>query len=322
MNTLQELSIERVLNKRYAKPAKNMINNQIRVMQYINWNMAQHLRVDRLPQKKWGIEVSAAKKAFYDDGMVEIAGMLPEGLDECSVQTFYLYQNYLKGGFKNYVPSKPLLSVLSEIDVDMKAKYVSPGTKGYFELSHANLKAPAHWSGQPMDNFLFEIDHDAIMISVQFRKDISPTSFFIPLTVDDNLSDVLRRLSFNVVVRDGTGKAQGVKQNITEEDIASLKVLFNLIIYVSNPNEEFTAQLNQFSPNNKIAQQQKLDYTSKPYVKLGFDAEFLRLITTESFDVRAHWRWQPCGVGRQQRRLTFVKAHQRNLTKIQGESND
>jgi hypothetical protein len=170
-----------------------------------------------------------------------------------------------------------------------------------------------------MDNFLFEVNEDALMMSIQFRQDISPTSFYIPLTVDDNLSDVLRRLSFNVIVRDGTGKAQGVKQIIREEDIESLKVLFNLIIYVSNPNEEFTSQFNQFSPNNKIAQQEKLDFTSKPYVKLGFDAEFLRLITTDSFDVRAHWRWQPCGVGRQQRRLTFVKAHQRNITKIQGD---
>lgn len=319
MKTLQPLTIEKLLNKRYAAPAKSMISNKIRVMQYLNWNLANLLRIDILPTRKWGLEVSKAKIKLTEDGFPELAAMLPNGLDECSVQTFYLYQQYLKNTFKNYVPSKPLLSVLQKIDVDMKASYLQKGTRGYFELSHADLRGPAHWSPQPMENFLFEVGDEALMISVHFKNDISPTSFFVPLGLEENLSDVLRRLNFTVIQRDASGKAKGVPQKIQEEDIGNLKVLFNLIIYVTNPNEEFISCVNEFSPNNKIAQIEKLDYTSRPFIRLGFDAEFLRLITTESFDVRSHWRWQACGAGWQQRRLTFVKAHQRNLSRIKGE---
>jgi hypothetical protein len=297
-----------------------MFNDIGRLYRYININMARKLDILILPDRKWGVDVQDARDKFQRDNVPKMAEMLDNYLDDCSVQTFYLYRKYLDEKFTNYVPSNPLINVLKEIDVDMKASYLKDGTQGYFELSHANIHPPKHWSSAKITSVLFKVVNDSLLMAVNFEEDVAPTSFFVPLYKGENLSEVLLNLSFKKLERHtGTGSYHK-EQNISQEDLTALKLIFNLIIYVSNPNEEFVSQFNEFSKNNKIAQIEKQEYTSKPYVNLGIDAEFLRLVTTDTFDVRGHWRWQPCGVGREQRRLTFIKPHQRTMSKYNASS--
>jgi hypothetical protein len=316
---LQRLSIESILNKRYSHVKKDMTPD--RSIKYLTYLMATKLKVDILEGQKWGVYTGDVADELKRVGLDNFIPLLGKSLDDCSVQTFYLFNHWLNGTLgKNYVPSKSLLDVLSKIDVDMKASYLKEKVRGYFELSHANIKPPAHWSPNTINSVMFEINSDSLILSFQFNSDLAPTSFFVPLNREDNLHDALLNFNFKEIARIKTEIGYSEKP-IGEDDIEVIRLIFNLIIYVTNPNEEFISCLNKFSPNNKIAQIEKLDYTQRPFIRLGFDAEFVRLITTESFDVRSHWRWQPCGVGRQQRRLTFVKAHQRNITKIQGDGN-
>lgn len=318
MSRLQKLSIESILNKRYEKPNKDLLSNTERLYRYININMAKHLDIKILPGRKWGVDLQPAKEKFAKDGMNRISEMLDKMLDECSVQTFYLFRRYLEEKFTNYVPSTPLLSVLKSIDVDMKASYLKDGTSGYFELSHANIYPPSHWSPNKITGCLFTVTEKSLLIALTFDKDIAPTSFFVPLYKEENLSEALMKFQFKKLSRVDGGQVIQEEQDISQNDIDGLKLFFNLLIYVTNPNEEFVAQFNKFSPNNRIAQIEKNEYTTQAYVPMGIDAEFLRLVTTDSFDVRGHWRWQACGPEHSLRRLTFIKPHTRNMSKYIG----
>lgn len=311
---LQSLSIEKTLNRKYRRPVKDMIQNVERTCRYLTINMTEKLEIDILPDNKWGVNIQEAKNLFTADGVSVLNSLIDKGLDECSVQTYWLYKQYLKG-MKHYIPSNPLVSVLKEIDVDMKGSYLVPGTSGYFELSNTNIKAPSHWSKNSMENMIFYVTDKALMLGIQFKNDLSPTSFFIPINKEENLADCLFRMQFKTIKRDEFDFVKSEDKPIESEDIKALKLLFNLVIYVTNPNEEFKEEFNKFSSNQKVAQQEQQTYTTKPFIKLGFDAEFLRLITTESYDVRGHWRWQPVGVGRLGRKLTFIRPHQRSQSK-------
>lgn len=323
---LQELSIESILNKRYAHAKKDM--NSDRTVKYLTYLMATKLEVEILAGQKWGVYTGHVIEQLEKDNMNNFVPLLAKALDDCSVQTLYLFNHWLKGTLgKNYVPSKPLLDVLTKIDVDMKASYLKEKVRGYFELSHANILPPAHWSSSTIDSVLYEINSDSLILSFQFKNDLAPTSFFIPLDREDNLHDALLKFNFKEISRardrmlltstPKTGVAH-VEKPIGEDDLETLKLIFNLIIYVTNPNEEFTEQFNQFSPNNRVAQLQKQTYTCSKYVPIGNNIEFLRLTTATETNVKAHWRWQPCGIGREQRKLTFIKPHVRTYEKTIG----
>lgn len=310
---LQRLSIEGLLNKKYAHPKKD--GSVDRTVKYLNYLMATKLKVEILEGHKWGVFTGHVADELEKAGMTKLTPLLSKSLDDCSVQTFYLFGHWIKGTLgKNYIPSKPLLDVLSKVDVDMKASYLKDKKRGYFELSHANIFAPAHWSPNPIDSVMFEINSDSLIMSFQFTKDLAPTSFFVPLNREDNLSEALKKFSFKEITRISNSIGH-VEKSIGDDDLEVLRLVFNLIIYVTNPNEEFNEQVNQFSPNNRVAQEQKQTYTANKYVPIGHNIEFLRLTTATETNVKAHWRWQPCGVGREQRKLTFIRPHVRTYEK-------
>lgn len=313
---LQSLSIESVLNKKFIRPTKDMIRNPKRAVDYININAAELLQIDILPGNKWGVDATLLKDKLAKDGFPQLFSVIDRGLDECSVQTYYLYKQYFKG-MKHYVPSNPLVDVLKSIDIDMKSSHLVSGTSGYFELSHTEIYPPSHWSVHPIQNFIFYVNDQSLMVTILFKDDLAPTSFYIPLNKEENLANVLSNLDFQVINRDRRLDGQlRIRRNIEEVDIDAIRLLFNLIIYVTNPNEEFRVEFNKFSPNQKVAQVEKQTYTTKGFIRLGHDAEFLRLVTTETYDVRGHWRWQPVGIGRLGRRLTFIRPHQRSQNKF------
>jgi len=312
-----KVSLDSFLSRKYLRPTKDMLTNvdKERILKYLNINMAEHLHIERLPDNRWGVSLVEVEKKLKKDQMELLFPVATKGLDECSTQTFFLYKEYLKG-MKIYVPSNPLISVLKSIDVDMKSSYLVAGTKGYFELSHTKIYPPKHWSKNPMENLIFMVFENALMVSINFVNDLAPTSYYIPLDKKDNLSEVLLDLSFKVIKRNQSNEVFLSSQKIGDEDLDCLRLLFNLIIYITNPNEEFKEEFNKFSPNPKIAQQEQQTYTNKPFIKLGHDVEFLRLVTTETFDVRGHWRWQPVGVGRLGRKLTFISPYQKSQKKF------
>jgi hypothetical protein len=310
---LRTLSIESILNKKYAHAKKDMTAD--RTVKYLTYLMSTKLKVEILEGHKWGVYTGDVIDELNKSGLNKLVPFLSRSLDDCSVQTFYLFNHWLKGTLgKNYIPSKPLIDVLSEVEVDIKASYFKEKFGGYFELSHAKIMPPHHWSSNHINNVMFEITSSSLIMSFQFNNDLVPTSFFVPLNKEENIREALLKYSFRELA-EVEGRVGHIKKPMNEEDLETLRLIFNLIIYVSNPNEEFKEQFNRFSPNNRLAQKEKQTYTTRKYVLIGEDVEFLRLQKTEETNVRAFWRWQPVGVGREQRRLTFVRPHTRTYTK-------
>lgn len=314
---MQKLSIDK-----HFKPVGSInLKSSEFLKHYCNHLLIKHLDIV-VDSGKWILRTERVRAKAISDGMPMVLPAL-DLMDSCTAQTIYLYQKYKHLSFKNYVPSKPLVEVLSHIKADMTSKLLTDESQGYFELSHCDLKVPRKWVSERNDTeekvvfFLYKVIESGLVLSFDLSGPESAISFFIPINKDkeENLAEVLKRFPFKANYFDEEGNLKVGEEEIDEEDLRFINLAFNLIIYTHNPTEEFVTQFNTFSKNSKHRQMEEKVFTKSPFIKLGFDAEFLRLITTEQYDVRGHWRWQPVGVGRMNRRLTFIKPHTRTQTK-------
>lgn len=243
-----------------------------------------------------------------------------DNVDVVTVQTIYLMQLWKYRGFKNYIPSNPLIDVLKEIDTSMPCSQFKEGMEGYIELSHTSIEAPLKWRESGGNGFAFllykvleEGGKTYLVISFTLKDYSNSSSFFVPLeNSNEDIRDTLQKFTYSVP-RKVNGEVVVEQLPLDKEDLKILTLGLNLIIYVSNPNEEFKKVFNDLKPLRKSKHKEYIDYTSKSYIPIGFDAEFLRLTKEGSFDVRGHWRWAAVGVGRLLRRLTFVRPHSRTL---------
>jgi len=226
------------------------------------------------------------------------------GADNIFLNTLSSHIKYREDPYTNYIPSKPLLEVLDKIDVDMPCDQVQEDYRAYFEFNGFNGLSYAIVSVECQN------------IRICFCKDIkSDASYFGVKLI--NGTNLLERIKTHKYTEPSlvNGEVKIVEKQLPEEMERILNLVINLIIYTSNPNEEFKKKFNEFSPKHKVAQKERLEYTEKPFVEIGFDAEFLRLLTVEVGMVRPHARWQPCGPNREQRKLIIVKAHERKYRK-------
>lgn len=221
----------------------------------------------------------------------------------------YLYR---KGGYKNYVPSRPLLEVLSKVKVDMPAKNIPMDYKAYFELGGYM------GAGYALVDMAMDGEDTVVRISVSDNGMVTEGYYMGVKTVgDENILEAMERMGFYDY---DVSQMKHVETTVPEHIRAKVQLVINLIVYTTSPNQDFIEQFNKFSPNNRLAQKEKLEYTSKPYVLIGHDAEFLRLVTVEKGSVAPHPRWQPCGPERKQRKLIMVRGHERNYKKFKGET--
>lgn len=308
---VKKLSIESMLDTRHKVPPKRPDFEKLH--KYLTYLGIYHLPI-QLRDQKWIIELSTYQERMAKDGMAQLSEAVPQILDECTIQSYYLLQKYRNQGFKNYVPSLPLLNILQDISVDFSADMLQDGSQGYFEVSHANIIPPKHWSNSPMAYILYRVESRGLIIAIEFQGEDSGTSFYIPLESGKNLADILRDFKFRSLERDGQN-IKVVSQDIDQTDIDALNLVFNLITYVTNPSEEFITAYNKLTPKQANGQ----EYTTKPYVLIGTEIEKnwenLRAVSGEAFEVSGHWRWQPCGMGRLNRKLTFIKPYLKTLSK-------
>jgi hypothetical protein len=224
------------------------------------------------------------------------------------IKSHYLYRT---GGFTNFIPSRPLLDVLAKIKIDLPCSSVEIGKKHYYELGG--------YLGVDYVILNTEIDFNGdkvIRICITEKANETDCTYLgLILKEDENLIDSISTKDFTVPVIKDDGEIVIEKTDLKEYLGLVLQLVVNLFIYTSNPNEDFRAKFNQFSKNSKIANKEKLEYTQKSFVEIGFDAEFLRLQTVEKGAVRGFFRWQPCGIGRLQRKLTWINPHERNYKK-------
>lgn len=274
--------------------------------------------IEYSPVPKINLEKAVMKIYSIDSKAGTMAEKLLDSMGDFDIKNFFHHIEYRQGKFTNYVVSEPLLKVLSNIKVDMPCSSLPDNIRAYFDLGgfmgiqYFLITTYVKPNGQRQIKMTV-CEESVFKDSICFGVDLGESS----------LEDSIMSMPYSeMVYNEETKKYERVQMPVTGRTLKTINLAANLLIYISNPNEEFKTQYNEFSKDNKKAQKEKLEYTSRPYIVLGNGPEFLRLVVEESVDVSGHFRWQPCGVGRTQRKLTFIKPHVRNYKKFREVGND
>ena len=256
-----------------------------------------------------GITFNNAVKIMRKDGLDEmrLAKVLYMFARDTTMVNFTMQlKRYMDGGYTNYIASQPLLGVLSQIETDMPMSLLRDDYKGYYELNGFMGLSCAFF------DVVWEKGEKVVRMSA---VGVDQSLYHSGGSVEDgeNIRDSLSRFGFYVQDPDGVAN---VDYEVEKKNSSKVfRLLFNLMIYTINPNDDFIEQFNKYSSKIKKRKTQKKIYTNKPFIKIGFDAEFLRLITIEEGVVKAHPRWQACGPNWSQRKLIIVTPHPRKYKK-------
>lgn len=227
---------------------------------------------------------------------------------KATIEDYGLFYNF--PGRKNYVFSGALSKALSETHIDQDTSIISGERSFYFEMQNIKFKEK-----DLICVFGYVVKFEAmellILQLVEKNKDKHHLkSIGLEIKQGVKFSD-----SFSNTLK-STKHPHHEYQDIDYSKESVYRTALNGVIYICNNSEEMDEKLNSFAEKkSKIETQMKI-YTEKPYVELGSDFIYLRLIKEGESDVRGHYRWQPCGEGRRQVKLTFVKPHVRSINRL------
>lgn len=214
---------------------------------------------------------------------------------------------YRQGKTKNYIPSKPLLELFKKMAVDCPATSIPMDYRAYFELGGFL------GMGYALVDMSIHEGERVVRIAISSQEGKSEGWYFgIKVEEGENILESLSRIPFYEY------DAQLFKNFATEVTPIHkerVQTILNLIIYTTNPNDEFIEEYNKFNTSHNKAQKERQKYTSMGYTLIGHDAEFLRLIKTREGYVAPFPRWQACGPNHSQRKLIIVKGHPRTYKK-------
>jgi len=278
--------------------------------------MLNYGRIEYNPKPRLNLIPAIQKISSVNDKAGLFAAKVFGNYPDIDSKSLVHHLEYREKSFRNFIPSRPLLEVLSKIKVDMATKDLKD-INAYFELG-------GFLNCQFALVSVLSISEELRMIKVTLtdKDNALLTQYFGDHLNENTLEESLARMVYKEAVLEDAESWKISHKELSTPDImrARINLIANLLIYISNPNEDFKEQYNQFSKDNKKAQREKLEYTSRPFTPIGEGIEFLRLIREEEVGVVGHFRWQPCGVGRTQRKLTFVKPHVRTYKKFEGGS--
>jgi hypothetical protein len=212
---------------------------------------------------------------------------------------------------KNYVFSKNLTEALSQTKIEQDTTIFTEERAFYFEMPETR---DASLELQCVYGFTIQVGERFMLIVYMLVKQGSrwrTIDFTLQIQEGQSLSDEFKRVISGKIM-DEIYPSTSIRYDL--ETI--YRTIINGIIYIYNNCEDMTQKINEFASKASKLETQKKIYTSKPFVELGKNFEILRLMKEESIGVRGHFRWQPCGVGRMQVKLTYVKPHSRDLKRI------
>lgn len=294
---LRSLSIESFLKKCRRKPALKKDDGMFGLSMAVNYLIVQDGKIDSTRF------IAEMEKHGYDG--LAMANQMLRGVADHGL--FCAMSHYSDNTTMKYIPSQPLLDVLASVDVDVPLTYLPENISAYFEITgkiKKGLNGNINWM------YVYK-NQDAPLITIVVNSDEPErfSTFIYNAEVDKTMESGLDEM-----IRNGYDQLEGIDNKML------MRVLMNLLIYVSNPDESFIQQFNEFSPKRKIAQAQRNQYTTEPYIVIGEDVQFLRLCIVDKTTVKCHWRNQPCGEGRLQRKWVLIKEHERHYKTLHGES--
>ncbi|MBY0413723.1 MAG: hypothetical protein K2Q18_06140 [Bdellovibrionales bacterium] len=212
---------------------------------------------------------------------------------------------------KNYVFSRNLTEALAQTKIEQDTTIFTEERAFYFEMPETKdesleLQCVYGFTIQVGERFML-----VVYMLVKHENRWRTVDFTLQIHEGQSLSDEFKRVM--------TGQLMDEiypSSTIRYDHETIYRTIINGIIYIYNNCEDMTQMINEFASKASKLETQKKIYTSKPFVELGKNFEILRLMKEESIGVRGHFRWQPCGVGRMQVKLTYVKPHSRDLKRI------
>jgi hypothetical protein len=310
LQVLRKLSIENILtfHRRLPREGEN-----IRFLTYIGVN---HINYEAL-------EIGNGEGGLAPLRLeCERRGLLPMPLldyikNPAKISALRMLNYYVKTPPLRFIPSDPFLAVMQQIKIDVPVSSIPSGCFYYFEIDGKVISKDL--DGMPISFILIRHDINKNLLTIGFYGPNAARHQLNILTLGetDTLEEAYDKYKDQSrVVENGEIIQCGA---IDFNENYPLRMAINLILYVSNQNEDFIQQYNQFSDKKKIAQLERHQYTSEPYIVIGDDIKFLRLCTVDKTVVKGHWRNQPHGEGRLNRRWIFIGAHDRHYKTIHGE---
>lgn len=231
-------------------------------------------------------------------GGVKLAQVLSENI---GIQRLLIDMFYYKECGKNYYLSKSLVEVMKSTKLE-NVKVSSLPNKGSYQIKLAT----------PIKDTTGALVEDIFVTLVP--REGGGTHFNCAWV--ENASGVGHAY---YCLNDGKSLIETIEhygyKNSKEAMYPFMSFILNSIIYIESTRDMFLEEKNDFSGLRELARtRERATYSTLPFYKFDIDVEFVRLITTTEFGVSGHFRWQPCGVGREQVKLTFVRPHTRSRT--------
>ena len=102
---------------------------------------------------------------------------------------------------------------------------------------------------------------------------------------------------------------ENLGENTVDEYGEDICNLFQLLVFTELAETEIV----ELAPGKKFGTRKQGKYLNETKSNvIVVDANWNKYVfTSEGFNVRGHFRWQPCGVDRQQRKLIFIEEFQK-----------
>jgi hypothetical protein len=196
-------------------------------------------------------------------------------------------------GHKTYIPSKNLLNVLNEVELDLKSTHIPNNFNANFEFEG--------------DIHMIHIEHQENMKYFTYKK-LNNADFYS--TFKMNINDLEKELLFDFVKDKLQGEGKWKKGTKQYERFKSLLLIINLVLFVSN-SKDLANEYNKFTPSQKQHLINK-GYTENPFVHLDLEEktyEILRNRFAGEVMVNGHFKWQAYGPRWSKLRLIFIEPH-------------
>lgn len=218
----------------------------------------------------------------------------------CQVSNFQKRSNERR----NYIVSKNLSEILQKVPPNVKVSFLPNKFIGYFEIP--NL---LEVEGERIAYIICTIDtveNEKILHAYYQIENSGMMGHVSYLFSNQNIRvvDALSHDPVNSKVFNTT--FEGRFETSTDKVPVWVTTLCNAIVYATSSDREFKEEINQFATKKKKLETQQKIYTQLPFINLDSDTIKVNLTQTGEFQVRGHFRWQPCGPNKEQHKLIFI----------------
>lgn len=245
-------------------------------------------------------------------------------INDASTLPIVMLKFFLEDGKQSYIIGSEFFDALTGVDLKLESKYF-PKDLGAVFLQFPKLIRLGH------NQFT-----NGIFTRVFWEQDENESPLLmLAVLVSDRNGRVVRHKPFassffkirpgilEEVFKTWTKKMydQGKVPDLASKINDVIEMACKLLIYINSGDPDLRELRKPRGPGDRRAQVKEFGhYYSENVFHVGFEWKKRRVYSVDGTRVRGHWRWQPCGTGRQQVRLKFIEEHERHYGQKEGEN--